>query len=144
MAERARGQDTVFTMISGGDIVADFLAQDVTVETVMSVDSQRYIGETANRYAESFEGYRLQVSGHAEGSSAIGGVLAVFDAVERRARGEKVGHTIHVSSTLFFPNGDLRSWTGKDVRFENPSYQVRGNEFITFSFSANCSAAKRS
>lgn len=143
MADRATGQDTLFTMIFAGDILEEFLAQDVTVEAVQPVSSERILGEGSNRYQEIYEGHRMQVSGQAEGSGARG-VLAMFKLSNDRAQRKSIGQKIAVSSVLLFPNGDQSKFTAPDCKIENPQYQMRGAEFITFSFTAMCSNGKLS
>lgn len=141
MAERARGQDHLFTMVAGGDVVEEFVVQDLTVEAIQGVDSQRYMGEGANRFDETFEGYKLTCMGHAEGSGARG-VLAVFEKSTMRARRKLSGFKIQSSGILIWPDGRQSRASFHDLRIENPQYQVKGNELVSFSFTAYCSEGK--
>lgn len=140
MAQRIKGQDTTITITTNGVLEAELTdIQSFHVALNIELLEQGYLGETTNRYDEVFKGAHFDFEMHHHSSD-----YAVFNQkIVDRARRISPNTVINVSSTLFFPNGDIVTTIFPDAKFGTPDQNTPARiEYVKTKYEGACGEPK--
>ncbi len=127
--QRIKGQETIVTILSDGDLQARIDSiRDAEVTFDLEILEEGYLGETANRFDAIFNGLTVRLTGHLTNKQFIDLTQAIVGRAQRRAGG---AGRIDIATTLVFPGGDLVNIGIPDVQFGGIPISTGGRQEYT-------------
>jgi hypothetical protein len=115
MAQRLKGQDTVISFTGpGGDVSGLDSVLSFEAELDIEILEEGYLGETANRFDDIFNGVSGTVELHLQTTAYFKFTQDVQDRAQRRT---PAGGVFNATSTFQFPNGQRARITFEDIFF---------------------------
>ena len=136
-SQRVKGQEVSLVILVNGDLQNQLTdIQNFTFTPKLRKLEQGYLGETAQRYDEIFDGCEIEFEFHVHSNDWVDYFQAIFD----RARRRTPDTIFNVTATLFFPNGDTPVCKFPDIKFGDMPVNVgsRG-DYVKFKVAAVCS-----
>jgi len=111
--------------------ISDIHTSDWVAE--LRILEEEYLGETAKRYDEIFDGFSGKIEAHLENEDVFNFLAQIVD----RARRRTAGVAINIKTTFNFPNGDrariiLKNAFFGSVPFATPSRSAYVNTSFDF------------
>ena len=141
MSQRIKGQEVIISIIVDGELQTRIDSiQDASIEFDLEILNEGYLGETADRYDEIFNGVSFECSYHLSNQQALILAQAIANKAQRRAGGAV---RIDVAGTFAFPNGDFPSLLLPDLSFGAIPFDVGGRgEYVKGSLTGKGSGFK--
>jgi hypothetical protein len=136
-AQRIKGQEVAVIILVGGDLQTQLTdIQNFNATMKVRKIEQGYLGETANRYDEIFDGCELDFELHVHSQDWVDYLQAIFD----RARRRTPDVTFNVTATMFFPNGDTPVIKFPDIHFGDVPMNISSRgDYVKIKVQAVCS-----
>ncbi len=135
-AQRIKGQEVQVICMVGAEL-QDALTDIVNFNATFKLSKleQGYIGETANRFDEKYDGCELDFEMHVHSAQWDGYLQSIVD----RARRRTPDVTFNVVATLFYPSGETRAVTFNDIKFGDMPMNIgtRG-DYVKLKVQASC------
>lgn len=141
MAQRLKGQETVlsFTSPDGDEEVGD--VKSFEAELDIQTLEEGYLGETANRYDDIYNGTSGTAELHIESANYFAFTQKVKDRSQRRT---PAAGKFSATSSFDFPNGERARITFEDIFFGPlPLRAPSRGEYVTVTVAWKCSEIRQ-
>ncbi len=114
IAQRIKGQEVTVNIVKDGELQSSLVdVIDFNFEVQMEIKTQGYLGETSNRHDDIFNGVKFDIELHLHNGDWFDFQESIVD----RARRKTPDTEFNIVATLVFPNGDQRTISIPDVKF---------------------------
>lgn len=120
--QRVKGQNVTITLYQGGAALASFPIKDASFTLKLSTSKEGYLGETADRRDQVFDGIEGELTLHYEDES----IFLLADAIIQKAQNLAVGPDFSVKAQLNMPNGATPSIQANDCSFGDIPFEFSG------------------
>ena len=137
MDQRVKGQEIQLFMTQDGTTLAQLDSiQDTELTIKLRMLEEGYLGETAQRYDDVFDGFAATFTVHMTTGTVYDIVQAVIDRARRRVPGTK----FNLKMSIQFPNGQRKRVLVSDLFFsEIPNAVPKRDQYASMKFSVGSS-----
>jgi len=136
-AQRIKGQEVSVVIMAGGDLQSQLTdIQNFNCTMKLRKIEQGYLGETANRFDEIYDGCELDFEMHVHSQDWFTYLQSIFD----RARRRTPDVVFNVTATLFYPNGETPTIKFPDIKFGDMPVAISSRgDYVKIKVQASCS-----
>ncbi|MFA6168607.1 MAG: hypothetical protein WC700_18420 [Gemmatimonadaceae bacterium] len=135
-SNRIKGLNTVLSITENGQLNENFTAikdHEFTIKT--EIKQEAYVGESSDRYDETFHGASGKITMHLENLD----FLRFMRAISLRAQNREVNVQFNIQTSYATPSGQRKRVTFPDVYFgEIPVSTPGKNDYVTFTLNWSC------